>query len=78
MAQSDIDNLTTGRKAVTGALIAANAGSGAGTDDQTAAEVDVDVTDFGGNLPVTATTVQAALDAVEVAGAQSNGSPYLE
>ena len=30
MAQSDIDNATTGRKAVTGALIAANAGSGGG------------------------------------------------
>ena len=31
MAQSDIDDATTGRKAVTGALIAANAGGGGGT-----------------------------------------------
>ena len=44
MTQADIDNATTGRRAVTGALIAANAGGGGGgrlwdwTDDQTAAD----------------------------------------
>ena len=37
MTQADIDNATTGRRAVTGALIAANAGGGGGG---TSVEVD--------------------------------------
>ena len=52
MVQADIDNSTAGRKAVTGALIASNAGGGGGgggTDDQTAAEVSVDTANFGQN-----------------------------
>ena len=67
MAQSDIDNSTTGRKSVTGALIAANVGGGGngGTDDQTAAEVSVDTTNFSQNLTSTDDTVQEALETID-------------
>ena len=37
----------------------------AGTDDQTASEVNADTTNFGGNLSSTDTTVQAALDTLD-------------
>ena len=66
MVQTDIDNATTDRKAITGALIAANAGGGGGgTDDQTATEVPVTATGFTGNLSSTDTDVQAALDTID-------------
>ena len=64
MVQADIDGSTTGRKAVTGELIAANAGGG-GTDDQTAAEVSVDTTNFSRNLTATDDSVQAALETID-------------
>ena len=39
--------------------------AGTSTDDQTAAEVDTDTTNFGGHLSGTDTTVQAALDTLD-------------
>ena len=43
----------------------AQSGGGASTDDQTAAEVTVDTTNFSSNLTSTDTTVQAALETID-------------
>ena len=45
--------------------LTAGGGGGAGTDDQTAAEVPVTATGFTGNLSATDTDVQAALDTID-------------
>ena len=48
MTQADIDNATTGRKSITGALLADNAGGGAAADELTQAQVEDETsTDFG-------------------------------
>ena len=48
MTQADIDNATTGRKSVTGALIADNVGGGGGGTELTQAQVEDETsTDFG-------------------------------
>ena len=47
------------------AVAAFESAGGGGTDDQTAAEVSVDTANFGSNLTVADTTVQAALETID-------------
>ena len=46
-------------------LLARPSGGGTGTDDQNAAEVPTTTTDFGQNIPTSASNVQLALDAID-------------
>ena len=83
MAQSDIDDATTGRKAVTGALIAANAGGGGGTTPDRIVLADaVAVANTAGPHEIALTEAMVARQWVSffmftTAGASPDGIGYL-